>query len=128
MKNTNEKSLIVKKNNLFNRILCFFRNVFSQNKTKLKLTAENKVENKIYLNKNKFESNLKVDETKYKLLNIQRQLTNNGINKENLLILTKDLTQDEIRMLIELYKEQNESLNNQLSMYKNKILILKKQI
>lgn len=128
MKNTEEKSLIVKKENVFNKIIMFFRNSFSRGKIQVESIPESKITNKIDLNKEKFESNIKLDEKKQKLLKIQNELTNKGINSENLLRLTKNLTQAEMKQLKELYIEQNKRLNEQLDMYKNKILILKKQI
>lgn len=125
MKDTNEKGLIIKKDNVINRIFNFLRNIFT--KSKIDIENQNQVNNKIYSQKEKFESNLKIDTTRLKLLEIQENLCKNGINEDNLVQLTKSLTTDELIKLKELYIEQNERLKDQFNMYKNKILILKER-
>ena len=45
-----------------------------------------------------------------------------GINKENIVLLTKDLSEDEKQKLEELYEMQIKQLKSNIENYKNKII------
>ena len=77
--------------------------------------------------KEKFLNSIKYSEynSKIKLLKIQKELVKIGINKENIVLLTKDLSEDEKQKLEDLYEMQINQLNSNIENYKNKIIKIK---
>lgn len=65
------------------------------------------------------------DLEKKELLKIQEKLEKIEINKENIYLLTKDLSNTQKSKLLEIYKEQINSLNISINNYKRKIVKIK---
>lgn len=78
--------------------------------------------------KEKFLNSIKYSEynSKIKLLKIQKELVKIGINKENIVLLTKDLSEDEKQKLEDLYEMQINQLNSNIENYKNKIIKIRR--
>ena len=78
--------------------------------------------------KEKFLNSIKYSEydSKIKLLKIQKELVKMGINKENIALLTKDLSEDEKQKLEDLYEIQINQLNSNIENYKNKIIKIRR--
>ncbi len=85
-----------------------------------------KVENK-KREKNDFFNYIKYTENpeKKELLKVQEKLEKMEINKENIYLLTKDLSKTQKNKLLEMYKEQINSLNININNYKKKIVKIK---
>ena len=85
-----------------------------------------KVENKKG-EKNDFFNYIKYTENpeKKELLKVQEKLEKMEINKENIYLLTKDLSKTQKNKLLEMYKEQINSLNININNYKKKIVKIK---
>ena len=133
--NFNENSLqLVNNKNILTKILNFFKKISWKNKSSY-IISNNNMSNKTN-NKNSFYNSIKFEEDldREKLLKIQEELEKRGINKQNALNLTKDLSEKQKQKLEELYKEQIHELETNIENYKNKItdirkkLALKKQI
>ena len=79
--------------------------------------------------KEKFLNSIKYSEydSKIKLLKIQKELVKMGINKENIALLTKDLSEDEKQKLEDLYEIQINQLNSNIENYKNKIIKIRRK-
>ena len=78
--------------------------------------------------KEKFLNSIKYSEynSKIKLLKIQKELVKMGINKENIALLTKDLSEDEKQKLEDLYEMQIKQLKSNIENYKNKIIKIRR--
>ena len=68
------------------------------------------------------------DKEKELLLKIQDEIEKEGITLENVLNLTKNLTDREKKRLKQLYLEQIDDLNSSTANYKKKILKMKSNI
>lgn len=68
------------------------------------------------------------DKEKELLLKIQDEIEKEGITLENVLNLTKNLTDREKKRLKQLYLEQIDDLNSSTENYKKKILKMKSNI
>lgn len=123
---TNEKSLrIVEKGNIFNKIKNIFKSIFcKENNTGTFLVNENVTgdERNFFA---KFSSQF--SNSKTKLLEIQDKLEKLGINRKNVIELTKDLTDDEKKELFDLYKVQINSYEKNTEKCKDKILKIKEK-
>ena len=125
-KHLDEKSLmVVKENNIFYRIRSFFlklfrKNAITENQTKI----ANEKNYEVQSNKQKdsfveYIRNIENEETK--LLNLQKQY-------DNRLIETNDLSRDQIKQLINLYKKQISELKKSNELRKEKLLSYRKNI
>ena len=65
------------------------------------------------------------DKEKEMLLKIQNEIEKKGITPENILILTKNLSERQKKLLKQLYKEQIKNFNNSIENCKKKILKIK---
>lgn len=74
------------------------------------------------INSNKNDSDMN------KLLEIQCELGKRGITVENVLELTKDLTEEQKQKLIILYTNQNKKLEANIEKCKNKIISIKEKM
>jgi len=79
---------------------------------------------------NDFLNSLKYNEDPDKkiLLKLQDELETKGINQENILQLTKNLSKEQKNKLEELYKQQIYDLKLKINEYKNKIISIRKDI
>ena len=68
------------------------------------------------------------DKNKEYLLKIQNQIEKKGINKKDIFEITKNLSDNQKRMLECLYIKQIEELKNSTEQYKRKILNIRKNI
>ena len=68
------------------------------------------------------------DKEKEMLLKIQDEIEKNGIALENVIELTRNLTESEKQRLKQLYLEQIDDLNSSTENYKKKILRIKSNI
>lgn len=68
------------------------------------------------------------DKEKEMLLKIQDEIEKKGITPENVIELTKNLSDSQKKRLKQLYKEQIEDLNYSTENYKKKILKIKSNI
>ncbi len=125
-KHLDEKSLmVVKENSIFYRIRSFFlklfrKNAITENQTKI----ANEKNYEVQSNKQKdsfveYIRNIENEETK--LLNLQKQY-------DNRLIETNDLSRDQIKQLINLYKKQISELKKSNELRKEKLLSYRKNI
>lgn len=82
------------------------------------------------IQKGEFLKQIKVEEDKdrYLLLKIQEQLEDRGITRENILYLTKDLTEVQKQKLEGLYKEQINKYEKSFENYKNKIILIREKL
>ncbi|MBP3597213.1 MAG: hypothetical protein J6J60_07450 [Clostridia bacterium] len=135
MKNTDNLSLIVKKEGFFSKIYNFIANKFFQFKINIfkkknEVAKENAVEQIVEKKVEKETSfkNLEIDNTWLKLKNIQEELNKKGINEENLNVLLKDLTVEEKEQLKNMYIEQNSKLEQEIENYKRKIIAIKSEL
>ena len=92
-------------------------NLFSDNQ-------DNSLKSNNFLNYIKYNE----DSDKAILLNIQEKLEITGINKENVYLLTKNLSETQKKKLLELYRNQISSLNNNINIYKEKIIKIRKSL
>ena len=118
------KSLIIKKDNIFNRIINFFKIKFFKkaiNQENLEIIKDVNTNDNSNI-KSEFEQK---NESLNKLLEFQRKLESEGINEENLKNLLKDFSYEEKEKLKELYTNQNENLKTEIQTYKKKILAIK---
>ena len=92
-------------------------NLFSDNQ-------DNSLKSNNFLNYIKYNE----DSDKAILLKIQEKLEITGINKENVYLLTKDLSETQKKKLLELYRNQISSLNNNINIYKEKIIKIRKSL
>ena len=101
----NNNKLITYKENVFTRILNFFKNLFFKKK---KTTVENIDENPIYNipDKNPFIENIviKENEEEKRLKSLQLQYDNGEIDEE-------EISSDDMDKLIALYEKETEELN-----------------
>ena len=79
---------------------------------------------------NPFVESLRVefDSDKEKLLKIKHNLELNGINEENIIMLTKDLNDVQKKKLEDMYKEDNIRLELSIQRYKNKFINIRKKL
>ena len=107
------KNIIEYKESFLSKIKNFFRNLFAkkevkQDNVKIK-TTRNIVKNKLKEN-----VEIKQDEETMKIINLQKKYKAGNIKEE-------DMTDDEHKKLIELYKKQNEELIEKINTKKYKI-------
>ncbi len=86
--------------------------------------SNNNLKSSNFLNSIKYEE----DPDKKNLFKIQEKLERIGISKENVFLLTKDLSVTQKKKLLELYKEQINSLNSSVNNYKSKIIKIRKSL
>lgn len=107
------KDIIEYKESFLSKIKIFFRNLFVKKEVK-----QDNVEIKTTHNivKNKFKENVEIkqDEETMKIINLQKEYKAGNIKEE-------DMTDDEHKKLIELYKKQNEELIEKINTKKYKI-------
>jgi len=82
------------------------------------------IQKREFINSIKYEK----DNEKCMLLKIQEELEKIGINKENILYLTKNLTKEQKQRLEDLYKEQIKKYEIRFENYKNKIISIRKKL
>lgn len=121
--NNEEKSLqIIQKEGIFAKIIKFFRKVFINEDKKVDTIfnpdAEERKQN---------HSETKLDIELWDLIKIQNKLEKIGINYDNAFELTKDLSDNEKKKLIELYKAQIENSENNIRKQRDKILRIKQK-
>ena len=107
------KNIIEYKESFLSKIKNFFRNLFAKKEVK-----QDNIESKTTHNivKNKFKENVEIkqDEETMKIINLQKEYKAGNIKEE-------DMTDDEHKKLIELYKKQNEELIEKINTKKYKI-------
>lgn len=107
------KNIIEYKESFLSKIKNFFRNLFAKKEVK-----QDNIEIKTTHNivKNKFKENVEIkqDEETMKIINLQKEYKAGNIKEE-------DMTDDEHKKLIELYKKQNEELIEKINTKKYKI-------
>ena len=97
------KNIIEYKESFLSKIKNFFRNLFAKKELKQD-NIESKTTHNIVVNNN-FKENIEIkrDEEATKIINLQKEYKAGNIKEE-------DMTDDEHKKLIELYKKQNEEL------------------
>ena len=130
MTNSKETSLQKVQNiGILTRIVNFLKKLIWKNNINFITTNNgnsfnNNVESNDFLKRIKYTE----DPDKAKLLKIQDDLERKGINKENVIQLTKDLSELQKQKLESLYKEQIENYKLSINNSKNKILKIRKQL
>ena len=107
------KEIIEYKESFLSKIKNFFRNLFAKKEVK----QDNvKIKTTHNIVKNKFKENVEIkqDEETMKIINLQKEYKAGNIKEE-------DMTDDEHKKLIELYKKQNEELIEKINTKKYKI-------
>ena len=114
----NEKSILYKIKTFFLRL--FKKNEIVENVSQTSIESNQKQVNDI--KKDTFlESIKKIENEETKLLKLQKQY-------DNRLIETKDLTKDQVKSLIELYKKQISELSKSNARRKEKLLLYRKNM
>lgn len=129
MKNTKETSLqVVHKKGIFGRVIDFFKGILY--KPQYNNTQLSELQNSSEEKRNSFAEAIKFeqDPDREKLLNIQDEIEKRGINRKNVIELTKDLSDLQKQKLVALYKEQINALETSIKSYKNKIIAIKGKI
>ncbi len=130
MTNSKETSLQKVQNiGILTRIVNFLKKLIWKNNINFITTNNgnsfnNNVESNDFLKRIKYTE----DPDKAKLLKIQDDLERKGINKENVIQLTKDLSELQKQKLESLYKEQIENYKLSINNSKNKILKIRQQL
>ena len=123
---TQEKSLIVvNENSIFYKVKKFFRNLFHRNKTiENSIAIENDINDstEIENNRNTFIESIKnIEDEETKLLKLQKKYRDGEIKE-------KDLTQEQINSLCDLYDKQIENLKKSNEFRKNRLLKYRKKL
>ena len=71
---------------------------------------------------------IELDEEKQLLLKIQNEIEEKGINKNTIILLTQDLSEEQKNRLKQLYKEQINDIKLSTQNYKQKIIKIKKKL
>lgn len=121
--NENNGLPAIKKENIFNRIISFFKNIFSK-----KEIAVNEIK----------DENINYNSTTSKINSFKEELKEKINNRERLLEIQKlikfgkikerDLKKEDVIELKQLYKEQISQIKNSIQDYNSKIVTLKKKI
>lgn len=130
MTNSKETSLQKVQNiGILTKIVNFFKKLIGKNNINF-ITTNNESSFNNNVNSNDFFKRIKYteDPDKAKLLKIQDDLERKGINKENVLQLTKDLSELQKQKLEILYKEQIDNYKLSINNSKNKILKIRQQL
>lgn len=121
--NNEEKSLrIIQKEGIFAKIIKFFRKVFINDDKKVYTILNPDTEER-----KQNHSETKLDMELWDLIKIQNQLEKIGINYDNAFELTKDLSDNEKKKLVELYKAQIENSENNIRKQRDRILRIKQK-
>lgn len=119
--NTQEKGLIkINENNIFYKIKRFFRNLFGRNENNIEpvLNVELKEEN----SKNSFMNELRnIENDETKLLKLQKQYHSGQI-------FEKDLTDEQLKDLTNLYKKQNEEIKKSNAIREQRLLAYRRKL
>ena len=107
------KNIIEYKESLLSKIKHFFRNLFTKKEIKQD-NIENKTTHNIISNNFKENIEIKQDEETMKIIDLQKEYKAGNIKEE-------DMTDDEHKKLIELYKKQNEELIEKINAKKYNI-------
>lgn len=129
MMNSNEKSLqVIEKKGIFVKIINFFKKILGKDKASC-IVTNNDISNE-QNSKDSFLETIKCEEDPdiVKLLKIQDELEKRGINVQNAIELTKDLSEEQKQKLETLYKAQIKELDLSLEKNKNKILAIRKKL
>lgn len=121
MKNSNETSLqVVNNNGILKKIVNFIKSFFYKNENSYISVND----------KNRFFKSIKFEEDPDKaiLLKIQDEIEERGIKKENVLELTKRLTEEQKQKLLILYKEQINKYETSIENHKRNILAIRKKL
>lgn len=121
--NTQEKSLVqVNRNEIFNKIKMFFKNLFSKN---------NVIDNNCYtiedeknnenIKKSFMESIRNIEDEEIKLLKLQKQYRNGEIKEE-------ELTEEQVNSLCALYDKQIANLRKSNQIRKQKLLEYRRKL
>ncbi|HJJ18198.1 MAG TPA: hypothetical protein OIM61_02850 [Clostridiaceae bacterium] len=121
--NTQEKSLVqVNRNEIFNKIKMFFKNLFSKN---------NVIDNNCYtiedeknnenIKKSFMESIRNIEDEEIKLLKLQKQYRNGEIKEE-------ELTEEQVNSLCALYDKQIANLRKSNQIRKQKLLKYRRKL
>lgn len=118
---TQEKGLVkINENSIFYKIKKFFRNLFSRKENNIEpvLNIEIKEEN----NKNSFMEDIKnIENEETKLLKLQKQYHSGKITE-------KDLTDEQLKDLTNLYKKQNEEIRKSNAIREQKLLEYRRRL
>lgn len=119
--NTQEKSLTkINENSILYKIKRFFRNLFGRKEINIEpvLNMEVKEEN----NKNSFMEDIRnIENKETKLLKLQKQYHSGQISE-------KDLTDEQIRDLTNLYKKQNEEIRKSNAIREQRLLNYRRKL
>lgn len=107
------KNIIEYKESFLSKIKKFFRNLFAPKELKQE-NIESKTTHNIVKNNFKESIEINQDEETTKIMNLQKEYKAGNIKEE-------DMTDDEHKKLIELYKKQNEELIEKINTKKYKI-------
>ncbi len=108
-------------NGIFVKIKNFFKNLFKRNKNNIVEETKESIENNG--DKGVFKQTIKIEEDKEKirLLKLQEDFANGKI-------LEEDINDEDTEKLFELYDEQIKKINNEIEIYKQKILSIKEKL
>lgn len=130
MKNSKETSLQKVQNiGILTKIVKFFKKLIGKNNINF-ITTNNEGSFNNNVESNDFFKHIKYteDPDKAKLLKIQDDIERKGINKENVIQLTKSLSELQKQKLEKLYKEQIEKYKLSINNSKNKILKIRQEL
>lgn len=123
--NTQEKSIVrVNTNSIFYKIKMFFKNIFSKSEitNNTAIMKETNVEEANKIKNNSFREYIKnIEDEETKLLKLQKQYRNGEITE-------KELTDEQVMRLCELYDRQIANLRKSNEMRKERLREYKKRI
>lgn len=122
--NTEEKSMIkINENSIFYKIKTFFRDLFNKNRINENNVAKEEIISTTQIdNESSFMTDLKIIENEEtKILRLQKAYRNGDIEE-------KDMTEEEISSLINLYDKQIADLKKSNEIRKQKLLKYRKNI
>lgn len=119
-KNMEDRYLEVRKENIFNKITSFFKNIFRK-KTNIETPQQVETKEEKEVQNNNFIEAFNKENDDQKLLKLQNQFENNEID-------ISVFTNDELEKLYLLYEKQNEELRKILADKLNQLDIIKRRI
>ena len=83
----------------------------------------------IKLKEENYINSIRKEEENYKFLKqIQEEISISGNNKDKVIETTKDLSESQRQKLLNLYKEEINNLKQDIEIYKNRIINIRKKI
>lgn len=119
--NTQEKGLVkINEKSIFYKIKSFFRNLFGRKENNIEPVLNDEIKEED--NKNSFMEDIKnIENEETKLLKLQKQYHSGAITE-------KDLTDEQLKDLTNLYKKQNEEIRKSNAIREKRLLAYRRKL